>query len=62
MFLSILTLFLVYLIVGIVLICKQGWGESWQINVKLFLMCGLGWPIVLLLDKLSNDSDRKVGP
>jgi len=51
-----LALVAIYVVVGLVVVSKFGWGDSFSINVKLFFLGGLGWPYVLY-DEWHNNRD-----
>jgi len=42
----------IYWIIGLTIVHKSGWTNDFATNIKLGLVFGLGWPFMLILDRL----------
>ena len=51
---------LIYILIGIILVSREGWADDWATNLKLFFIAGLLWPYVLFHDWYVNKNPTRL--
>ena len=47
----------IYWINGLILVHRSGWTDDLKTNLKLAVICGLGWPFVIVMDWFGKSAE-----